>query len=174
MKVFYPVCSPTDPFATFFHALSALIPNERIHPSFWYLGSAWPSLALWKKASWFSLRGSLGKKNLAKFYRAQWQTWMSSEVSEVLGFIHSPDPTQFLMGSCMSALHLLGARLGNTWAYSGLVGEPAKGPQCRCSQITIVVFLGWQLQSWKMNLWALWYTKYYKGGWENETLNLLY
>lgn len=160
MKVFYPVCSPADPFATFFHALSALIPNQRIHPSLWYFGSAWPSLALWKKISWFCLRGSLSKKNLAKFKHTQWQTWMSSEVSGRLGFTHSLDPTQFLMGSCVSSLHLLGARLGSNWAYWGLMREPAKGPQCRCSQITIVVLLGWQLQVWKMNLPGLCYMNY--------------
>lgn len=143
---------PYWPLVTFFHALSALIPNQRIHPLLWYLGSAWPSLALWKKISWFCLRGLLSKKNLAKFYHTQWQTWMSLEVSGMLGFTHTSDPTRFLMGSCMSSLHLLGAWLENNRAHSGLTRGPAKGPQCSCSQIIIVVLLGWQLQAWKMNL----------------------
>lgn len=90
---------PYWPLVTFFHALSALIPNWRIRPSLWYSGPVWPSLAPWKQISWFCLRRLFSRK-VAKFYHTLKHAWMSTEGSGTLGFTHTPNPTHVNGESC--------------------------------------------------------------------------
>lgn len=170
MKVFYPVCSPTDPFATFF-SCTVCSHTKPKNSSFTLIFGVCLTLFCSVAISWFCLRGSFGKKNLARFYHThdKYEWAQKCQHCWALPWSHT-----VFNGSCMSSLHLLGARLGNNCAYSGLVREPAQAPQCRYSQIIIVVLLGWQLQlgKWTFELSGTWNT--HKDGRENETLNLLY
>lgn len=158
MKVFYPVCSPTDPFATFF-SCTVCSHTKPKNSFFTLIFGVCLTLFCSVEISWIWLRGQLGKKILAKFYHTQWQIWMSSEGSGMLCWALPGSHTVF-NGSCMSSLHLLGAKVGNNWAYSGLVWGTCEGTSVQVLPNHLHGPAGLAAAAWKMNPWALWYTKY--------------
>lgn len=147
---------PYWPLVTFFHALSALIPNWRIHPLLLIFGAR-----LTLSCSVEEVFLDVAQDHLV---RKVWQSFtIHCNKNELTQKTSVRDAGLYSHPWCHTAFN------GELSTFTGRkAGEPlgtlgtsyVKGPQYRCSQITIVVLLGWLLQAWKMILQAVWHAKH--------------